>query len=197
MTSPPTPVLTLFLYHLHSGEGLILILAFFAEVPPATHWTQRLWKFAFPPFGAKFGTAVLGLVQVFLGSDILAKTTTGFAQVGAWLLFIVGSLNLLFGLIFGARLKDDRAFVATAAEPKLGGLRSLVLGAQAHAGASPAAGSTKYEAEPKAYERGAGVEGSAVSGAPKKKGRRVKPIVISPPMSQAPAPPVYLPAGRY
>lgn len=175
--------------------GLILLLALCAELPPPTRFTDRFFLFAFPPFSSKFGPSVLGLVQVFLGSDILAKSTAGLTQAAAWLLFIVGFVNLLVGLTFGAALKADRAFIATAAEGRPAGLRSPVLGAEPHAGAE----SGKYGHA--ACDMAGSTVGSAVSGstAKGKKERSYKPIQISAPkpMAQAPAPPVYHPEGRY
>ncbi|CEQ43195.1 SPOSA6832_05093, partial [Sporobolomyces salmonicolor] len=104
---------------------LILIALFAAELPPPTTFVQRFWHYAFPPFGTDFGVGVLGSVQVFVGCTILSHSVSGFVVVAGWFLFVVGLLNLLFGLAFGARLKTIRAFMADACSPS--DLRALKL----------------------------------------------------------------------
>ncbi|GAA5889442.1 hypothetical protein JCM5296_006362 [Sporobolomyces johnsonii] len=104
---------------------LILIACFAAELPPPTSFTQRFWHYAFPPFGKEFGVGVLGSVQVFVGCTILSHSVSGFVVVAGWFLFVVGLLNLIFGLAFGARLKTIRSLIADSSSPSA--LRALRL----------------------------------------------------------------------
>ncbi|KDE04451.1 hypothetical protein MVLG_05099 [Microbotryum lychnidis-dioicae p1A1 Lamole] len=89
---------------------ILLLFMLISEIPPPTKWTQKLWSYAFPPFGENFGVGVLGVVQVYLGSVILSHKVTGFPLIAAWFLFILGFVNTLLGLSFGSRLKKIRSF---------------------------------------------------------------------------------------
>ncbi|GAA5981486.1 hypothetical protein JCM11641_004779 [Rhodosporidiobolus odoratus] len=100
--------------------AMILLLSLVSELPlpsklylPAT----RFWASTFPSFGPHHGVGVLGLIQVFLGCVVLSHAVTGWVQVSAWLLFIVGVLDLLAGLTFGPRLNPLRSLSADSTSP--------------------------------------------------------------------------------
>ncbi|GAA5824381.1 hypothetical protein JCM11251_000398 [Rhodosporidiobolus azoricus] len=102
--------------------ALILLFSFSSELPlpPVIYLhLSRFWTYAFPPFGPDFGPSVLGLVQVFVGSVVLARNNKegSWTQVSGWLLFLVGILNFLTGLAFGRRSKVIRSFSADSTSP--------------------------------------------------------------------------------
>ncbi|BGP17295.1 hypothetical protein JCM10213_009100 [Rhodosporidiobolus nylandii] len=108
--------------------ALILALSLLSELPlpPLLFlYAQKLWTSTFPPFGAEHGVGVLGVAQVFLGSNVLSKAIEGWVQVGGWLLFLVGILNLLAGLSLGRRLNPLRSLSADSTSPSA--LRQLRL----------------------------------------------------------------------
>ncbi|KAK4054074.1 hypothetical protein OIV83_001099 [Microbotryomycetes sp. JL201] len=151
----------------------ILLLLLASEVPPPTRYTQMFWSYAFPPLGNTFGVGVLGTIQVFVGCTALSHAVGGFALVAYWFLWIVGFVNILFGLAFGARIKQIRSMVAT--DPTtLSGLDTM-RNAQASSSAYK-----EFDNQLKETKRSA-------------TGRKLKPIVISPPQ---PAPPIYQSQGR-
>ncbi|KAM0789652.1 hypothetical protein ACM66B_000454 [Microbotryomycetes sp. NB124-2] len=155
---------------------LLFLLA--SEVPPPTRFTQMFWSYAFPPLGNTFGVGVLGVIQVFVGCTALSHAVSGFALVSFWLLFVVGQVNILFGLAFGARIKQIRSIVSDDSTT-LSGL-DTVRNAQA-------ASSAYHEFDHQVRETKRPVGAAAA--------RRLKPIVISPPQPQ-PAPPIYQSQGR-
>ncbi|GAA5856496.1 hypothetical protein JCM9279_005469 [Rhodotorula babjevae] len=112
--------------------AFILLLALVSELPlpfpplsrPAV-LLERFWIAFFPPFGNEYGVGVLGAVQVFVGAQVLSHYTKGWVQVSAWLLFLVGILDLLFGLALGSRLKVHRSLSQDSTTPSA--LRKLRL----------------------------------------------------------------------
>ncbi|GAA5937000.1 hypothetical protein JCM3775_001922 [Rhodotorula graminis] len=112
--------------------GFILLLALVSELPlpfpplsrPAV-LLERFWIAFFPPFGNEYGVGVLGAVQVFVGAQVLSHYTTGWVQVSAWLLFLVGILDLLVGLALGSRAKVLRSLSQDSTTPSA--LRKLRL----------------------------------------------------------------------
>ncbi|GAA5824267.1 hypothetical protein JCM3770_004379 [Rhodotorula araucariae] len=105
-------------------SATILLLALLSELPPPFPplsrpevLLERFWSAFFPPFGGEYGVGVLGATQVFVGAQVLSHYTTGWVQVSAWLLFLVGIFNLLAGLAFGARLKVLRSLSQDSTTP--------------------------------------------------------------------------------
>ncbi|GAA5881719.1 hypothetical protein JCM3774_005967 [Rhodotorula dairenensis] len=114
--------------------ALILLLMLFSELcppfPPLSRparLVDRFWRSFFPPFSDRYGVGVLGAVEVFVSCQVLSHATTGWIQVSAWFLFIVGILNMLAGLAFGARLKVIRSLASDSTTPSA--LRRLRLAA--------------------------------------------------------------------
>ncbi|GAA5919383.1 hypothetical protein JCM6882_004545, partial [Rhodosporidiobolus microsporus] len=102
--------------------ALILLLSLLSESPlprPLAPHINRFWTYAFPPFGPDFGPSVLGLVQVFVGSVVLARNNEegSWTQVSGWLVFLVGILNFLAGLALGRRLNPLRSLSADSTSP--------------------------------------------------------------------------------
>ncbi|BGP25560.1 hypothetical protein JCM10295v2_004488 [Rhodotorula toruloides] len=83
----------------------------------AARLLARFWAAFFPPFGEEYGVGVLGAVQVFIACQVLSHWTTGWVQVSAWLLFLVGIFNFLAGLAFGSRLTVLRSLSQDSTTP--------------------------------------------------------------------------------
>ncbi|KAI5474641.1 hypothetical protein MNV49_002711 [Pseudohyphozyma bogoriensis] len=169
---------------------IILLFMLVSEMPPPTTFVERFWHYAFPPLGENFGVGVLGVLQTFIGSSLLSHSVSGLPQVGGWFLFIVGLLNILFGLAFSSSIKSLRSITPsrTTTDGSTTGLKSLGLASHA----SPMAGHHAWDEErmaPSAVYMGQGPSGGGVKGL---FGGSKRPIHISPPMQQtAGAPPVY------
>ncbi|BGP33091.1 hypothetical protein JCM10296v2_004880 [Rhodotorula toruloides] len=104
--------------------AVILVLSLISELPPPfaplsrpARLLARFWAAFFPPFGEEYGVGVLGAVQVFIACQVLSHWTTGWVQVSAWLLFLVGIFNFLAGLAFGSRLKVLRSLSQDSTTP--------------------------------------------------------------------------------
>ncbi|BGO99637.1 hypothetical protein NBRC10513v2_004720 [Rhodotorula toruloides] len=104
--------------------AVILLLSLISELPPPfaplsrpARLLARFWAAFFPPFGEEYGVGVLGAVQVFIACQVLSHWTTGWVQVSAWLLFLVGIFNFLAGLAFGSRLKVLRSLSQDSTTP--------------------------------------------------------------------------------
>ncbi|GAA5962957.1 hypothetical protein JCM8115_007061 [Rhodotorula mucilaginosa] len=112
--------------------SLILLLMLFSELcppfPPLSkpaRLVDRFWSSFFPPFSDSYGVGVLGAVEVFVSCQVLSHPTKGWIQISSWYLFIIGILNMLAGLAFGARLKVIRSLGGDSTTPSA--LRQLRL----------------------------------------------------------------------
>ncbi|BGP41104.1 hypothetical protein JCM10450v2_005135 [Rhodotorula kratochvilovae] len=133
----------------------ILLLALLSELPPPFPplsrpdvALERFWTAFFPPFGGEYGVGVLGAVQVFVGAQVLSHYTTGWVQVSAWLLFLIGIFNLLAGLAFGARLKVLRSLSQDSTTPSA--LRRLRLQREAERAGEADRAWEQFDREPNA-----------------------------------------------
>lgn len=66
----------------------------------------------FPVLGNEFGVGALGLFQMLLGAAILSHYVNAFTLGSAFLLFSVGCVNILVGLIFRESAKSKRSFTS-------------------------------------------------------------------------------------
>ncbi|KWU44395.1 hypothetical protein RHOSPDRAFT_33956 [Rhodotorula sp. JG-1b] len=122
--------------------SLILLLMLFSELcppfPPLSkpaRLIDRFWGSFFPPFSDHYGVGVLGAVEVFVSCQVLSHPTKGWIQISSWYLFIIGILNMLAGLAFGARLKVIRSLGGDSTTPSA--LRQLRLTAATSTGEKP------------------------------------------------------------
>lgn len=168
-----SPSLTSALPHMQPPSNctvILLLLSLLSELPlPPLLYTplQSFWTYLFPPFGANFGVGVLGALQCFLGSNLLSKNVEEWVQVGGWILFLVGILNLLAvrlslpsflsvsgaddveetqGLAFGRRLNPIRSFSADSTSPSA--LRKLRLASSSGTSPSSPANSSASQLPP-------------------------------------------------
>ncbi|CED82549.1 hypothetical protein [Phaffia rhodozyma] len=60
-----------------------------------------------PPLGPAYGLATLGFTELFVSTAILSHHVSLFAQISAWILFVIGCANFCLGYI-GSRVKAQR-----------------------------------------------------------------------------------------
>jgi len=87
------------------SQVLILIMSEFG-------WPAAFFNTYFPVLGKDFGVGALGVIQCLLGAAILSHHVNEFALVAAFLLFSIGCLNILVGLIWRERVKTRRSITA-------------------------------------------------------------------------------------
>ncbi|KAL0570144.1 hypothetical protein V5O48_011822 [Marasmius crinis-equi] len=81
-------------------------------------WPMSFFDRFFPVLGSNFGLGALGIFQCFLGAQILSHHVDDFTLVSAFLLFSIGCLNMLLGLIFRESAKQRRSIRAWRSDSK-------------------------------------------------------------------------------
>ncbi|KAI6137108.1 hypothetical protein F5141DRAFT_1209428 [Pisolithus sp. B1] len=71
-------------------------------------WPAAFFDRFFPVLGRDFGVGALGVMQCLIGASVLSHYVRVFPLVTAFLLFSVGCLNILVGLMFREKVKDKR-----------------------------------------------------------------------------------------
>ncbi|GJE92900.1 hypothetical protein PsYK624_090580 [Phanerochaete sordida] len=71
-------------------------------------WPQALFTHFFPVLGREFGLGALGVVQCLLGAAVLSHHIPELMLVAAFLVFSVGCLHIVLGLVFRERAKRYR-----------------------------------------------------------------------------------------
>lgn len=72
-------------------------------------WPMGFFNRYFPVLGDDFGLGPLGIFQCLIGATILSHHVDDFTLVAAFMLFSIGCLNMLLGLVFRERAKDKRS----------------------------------------------------------------------------------------
>lgn len=72
-------------------------------------WPAVFFKSYFPILGPDFGLGALGVIQCLLGAAVLSHHVPELALVAAFLVFAVGCLNIVLGLVFRERAKTHRS----------------------------------------------------------------------------------------
>ncbi|KIO18869.1 hypothetical protein M407DRAFT_31457, partial [Tulasnella calospora MUT 4182] len=72
-------------------------------------WPTSFFRNFLPVLGPDFGVGILGAVQWITAASILSHHVEAFPLVSAWLLFAVGCINIILGLVFRDRIKVDRS----------------------------------------------------------------------------------------
>lgn len=72
-------------------------------------WPMSFFDRYFPVLGSNFGLGALGIFQCLIGAQILSHHVDDFTLVAAFLLFSIGCLNMLLGLIFRESAKERRS----------------------------------------------------------------------------------------
>jgi len=91
-----------------------VIMLFMSEIG----WPAPFFETYFPVLGKEFGLGALGVFQCLLGAAILSHHVDKFTQVTAFLLFAIGCLNILLGLVFRESAKARRSITSWRAERK-------------------------------------------------------------------------------
>ena len=72
-------------------------------------FADRFFSAYFPVLGPDFGLGALGVIQCLLGAAVLSHRVNEFTLVSAFLIFSIGCLNILLGLIFREKAKWKRS----------------------------------------------------------------------------------------
>ena len=72
-------------------------------------WPTSAFDKFFPVLGTGFGLGPLGVFECLIGATILSHFVDDFTLVAAFFLFAIGCLNILLGLVFGAKAKQKRS----------------------------------------------------------------------------------------
>lgn len=88
---------------------IILILCLLSELsfPPL----PQLFQNFFPPLGQSFGVGILGGLEVYIACTLLSHHINTTSRASAWMLFIIGLINILLGFIFGRRIRSKRSLL--------------------------------------------------------------------------------------
>ncbi|PCH43105.1 hypothetical protein WOLCODRAFT_138198 [Wolfiporia cocos MD-104 SS10] len=87
------------------AQSIILILS-------ELGWPAAFFNRYFPVLGDEFGLGALGAIQCLLGAAVLSHHVNEFSLVSAFLLFSIGCLNMVLGLIFRESAKKRRAITS-------------------------------------------------------------------------------------
>ncbi|EGF98891.1 uncharacterized protein MELLADRAFT_95058 [Melampsora larici-populina 98AG31] len=88
---------------------VILILCLLSEISPPR--IPEFFANYFPPLGQGFGVGFLGCLEIYIASITLSHKINKISLVSAWTLFVIGSLNVLLGIVFGARIRAKRSLL--------------------------------------------------------------------------------------
>lgn len=75
-------------------------------------WPMSAFDKFFPVLGTTFGLGPLGVFECLIGAAILSHYVDDFTLVAAFFLFAIGCLNILLGLVFGVKAKQNRSIRA-------------------------------------------------------------------------------------
>jgi len=89
-----------------------VIFLFLSEI----EWPMSFFERFFPVLGSSFGLGALGIFECLIGATILSHHVDDFTLASAFLLFSVGCLNMLLGLIFRESGKTKRSISVWRAE---------------------------------------------------------------------------------
>ncbi|THH20890.1 hypothetical protein EW146_g573 [Bondarzewia mesenterica] len=95
---------------------LLIIFQVIFLILSEIEWPMSFFDRFFPVLGSEFGLGSLGIFQCLIGATILSHHVDDFTLVAAFLLFSVGCLNMVLGLIFRASAKPKRSIATWRAE---------------------------------------------------------------------------------
>ncbi|KAH9815119.1 hypothetical protein DFH28DRAFT_893157 [Melampsora americana] len=87
----------------------ILLLCLLSEISPPR--IPEFFENYFPPLGQGFGVGILGSLEIYIASITLSHKINKPSLVSAWILFVIGCLNVLLGIVFGARIRSKRSLL--------------------------------------------------------------------------------------
>ncbi|KIM62037.1 hypothetical protein SCLCIDRAFT_1215375 [Scleroderma citrinum Foug A] len=91
---------------------LLIIFQVIILIMSEVGWPASFFDRFFPVLGTGFGLGALGIFQGLIGAAVLSQHVDDFAFVAAFLLFVVGCMNMLLGLIFRESAKDRRSITS-------------------------------------------------------------------------------------
>jgi len=88
---------------------IILLLCLLSELsfPPLPRFFQTF----FPPLGQTFGVGFLGSLEVYIACTQLSHHINKTSRASFWMLFVIGLINVLLGVIFGRRIRSKRSLL--------------------------------------------------------------------------------------
>ncbi|KAG7448326.1 uncharacterized protein BT62DRAFT_1004130 [Guyanagaster necrorhizus] len=93
-------------------SSLLIIFQTIVLLLSEVEWPSVFFERFFPVLGLGFGLGALGIFQCLIGAQILSHHVDDFTLVSAFLLFSIGCLNMLLGLIFRESAKEKRSISA-------------------------------------------------------------------------------------
>ena len=91
---------------------LLIIFQVIVLILSEIGWPAAFFAKYFPVLGPDFGLGALGIFQCLIGATILSHHVDDFTLVAAFLLFALGCVNMLLGLVFREGAKTKRALWA-------------------------------------------------------------------------------------
>ncbi|KAH9466262.1 hypothetical protein MJO28_001115 [Puccinia striiformis f. sp. tritici] len=88
---------------------IILILCLLSELsfPPL----PKFFQVFFPPLGQSFGVGFLGSLEVYIACNLLSHHINKTSRAAFWLLFVIGLINVVLGVILGRRIRSKRSLL--------------------------------------------------------------------------------------
>ncbi|ESK90209.1 hypothetical protein Moror_7743 [Moniliophthora roreri MCA 2997] len=99
-------------------SSLLVIFQVIVLLLSECSWPMPFFDRFFPVLGSNFGLGALGIFQCLIGAQILSHHVDDFTLVAAFLLFSIGCLNMLLGLIFRESAKEKRSIRSWRANSK-------------------------------------------------------------------------------
>lgn len=72
---------------------------------------KEFFQIFFPPLGQTFGVGFLGSLEVYIACTQLSHNINKTSRASFWMLFVIGLINVLFGVIFGRRIRSKRSLL--------------------------------------------------------------------------------------
>ncbi|EMD38243.1 hypothetical protein CERSUDRAFT_113404 [Gelatoporia subvermispora B] len=91
---------------------LLIIFQVIILILSEVGWPLAFFDRFFPVLGSQFGLGALGIFQGLIGAAILSHHVDDFTLVTAFMLFALGCVNMLLGLIFRDSAKARRSITA-------------------------------------------------------------------------------------
>ncbi|RPD63313.1 hypothetical protein L226DRAFT_533176 [Lentinus tigrinus ALCF2SS1-7] len=91
---------------------LLIIFQVIVLIMSEVGWPAAFFNRFFPILGDDFGLGALGVIQCLLGAAVLSHHVDEFSLVSAFLLFSLGCVNILLGLIFRESVKWRRSITS-------------------------------------------------------------------------------------
>ncbi|KAL0067074.1 hypothetical protein AAF712_005861 [Marasmius tenuissimus] len=99
-------------------SSLLVIFQVIILILSECSWPMSFFDRFFPVLGSNFGLGALGIFQCLIGAQILSHHVDDFTLVAAFLVFSIGCLNMLLGLIFRESAKQRRSIRAWRSDSK-------------------------------------------------------------------------------